>query len=362
MTATSDPFFKLNELYFKGFDAILENLKGDFRVFADAYFNSHRTPPDHDQFFNQFTPTWLNLVTAHRLFEAIKEWNFALGLALDWEERNKPHKIHKGTPYYFLGVSAILNNELENGFMAMHQALTEDKRLSGRKTPETPSLWFLILDSTKQNQFFKMKVDQIAAYLSDKLQEYSAKRGGSLSLDQFRKKFLRRRGLSEEVFAFIYSLFMLRKLADETGQFIKSNVFSSLLHSRLLFGLSLITDKAIEHRNPDAKDPNKKKKLTFVKELKFLSSSKIGLLSFDQKKISTLADDFSSNLAKALSKILHGKFSFKMCDIERDFAIAYGIRNFGAHRIENQPILYEKLPKLSQSVINTLFFTVEKLY
>jgi hypothetical protein len=83
------------------------------------------------------------LLQRRRYFEGIHVWNYALGPALEWEKRNKPNKIHKGTPYYFLGVTGILNNELENGFFAMHQVLKEDKRLSGRRIPAAPAFWSL---------------------------------------------------------------------------------------------------------------------------------------------------------------------------------------------------------------------------
>ena len=50
---------------------------------------------------------------------------------------------------------------------------------------------------------------------------------------------------------------------------------------------------------------------------------------------------------------------FPDSSIDWDFAITYRIRNFGGHRIEDQPVIYEKIEELSQRVLNTLFFLVE---
>ena len=49
-------------------------------------------------------------------------------------------------------------------------------------------------------------------------------------------------------------------------------------------------------------------------------------------------------------------------DIERDFAVTYGVRNHGAHRLESRPIIYNRMRELTQSMLNALFFTIENLY
>lgn len=355
--AIGNPFTKLNQLYSGRLDSLLNQLKNDFRIYADAYFNQNRTPADHDKFFGAFTPIWLALLEKRRYFEAIKIWTFALGLSFDWQKRNKPDKIHKGTPYYFLGVTAILNNELERGFLAMHQALKEDKRLFGRRIPEAPAFWFVTLDYSKQKQFFRMKVEQIAKYLSDRLQEYSTKRGGSMTLPQFRKKFLKRRALVEEVFLFVYSMFKLRNLVIETPKIYKKNVFSVLLHAKLLFDLALITDKVVEYKNP-----NRGNRLSFRDEMIFLSSPSMRLLSFNQNRITTINRNFDNDFSGTSYDILFGRYNLSLSDIENDFALAYGIRNLAAHKVKNEPVLYHRTRELAQSILNTLFFTVEKLY
>ncbi len=258
-------FDTLNQRYLSGGQFSYEQLKQEFEAPTNEYFNLNLTPTDHNWFFGQFSRIWLDLINNRRYFDAIRFLNFGVNLAVNWEKQHRPNKVHKGTPYYFLGVSGILNNELENGFLAMHQAMEEDKRLSGRRLPEAPAFWFVTLDYTRQDQFFREKVEQIANYLSDRLVEYSNKRSGSLTLDQFRTKFLRRRRLMEEVFLFVYSLFKLRKLVLETSKIYKANAFSSMMHSKLLFDLSVITDKVIEYKNP-----RKGQKLKLADELIFL--------------------------------------------------------------------------------------------
>ena len=115
MTALT-PFNILRNLYLNGFENILQQLTPSFRTYANNYFNQNITPASHDNFFQEFTPVWLDLINRRHYFQATKLWNFALNLAFDWQKRNRGNNIHKGTPFYFLGVTAILNNEIENGY------------------------------------------------------------------------------------------------------------------------------------------------------------------------------------------------------------------------------------------------------
>jgi hypothetical protein len=48
--------------------------------------------------------------------------------------------------------------------------------------------------------------------------------------------------------------------------------------------------------------------------------------------------------------------------IEEDLAITYGFRNFGAHKVEDQPVVYQNFDEISMRILNALFFSVEKLY
>jgi uncharacterized membrane protein YheB (UPF0754 family) len=251
------------------------------------------------------------------------------------------------------------------GFLAMHQAMVEDKRLSGRRLPEAPAFWFITLDDTRQDQFFRQKVEQIADYLSERLNTYVDERNGSLTLDELRQKFLRHRRLTEEVFLFVYSMFKLRKLALETSKIYKQNTFSSIMHSNLLFDIAVITDKIIEYKNPRKKDPHIR--LCFADELVFMStSSKISRtrrLSFNMSnKIGIINSDFFEDFHGTLKRLLNQTYHITLSDIERDFAVTYGVRNFGAHKIENQPLLYNWTERIAQSILNSFFYVVENAY
>jgi hypothetical protein len=360
MSAELDSLFaSLNSCYYLGKQMLLISLlRNEIQQAANKYFKVGQTAAEHDNFFGRFTPVWMDLVQKRRYFEAISFMNEALLFAYRWEDGNKPHTIHKGTPYYFLGVTAILNNELENGFLLMHQAFEEDKKQAPPLTiPKSPAYFFITLDYEKQEQFFRQKIQEISQYLATRIDAYTKKRGGSLTLEQFKTRFLECLDLNEEVFLFVFVLFETHKMIFGTDERYKKNVFSSLIHARILSNLCLIIDKIAENKHPDKGT----RKLFISDEIKLLSTEATGAIN--DVAVSTISTSFQGDFPRTLNELLGSMYTaLTLPDIEKDLAIVYGIRNFCAHRIENQPVLYDNFDELCQRLMNALFYALEKLY
>jgi lipopolysaccharide biosynthesis regulator YciM len=63
-------------------------------------------------------------------FSAEQVWQLAVQIATQWETLNQSkYRIHKGAAYYFWAVTCILKEDLEKGFLLMHQALEEDMEI-----------------------------------------------------------------------------------------------------------------------------------------------------------------------------------------------------------------------------------------
>lgn len=354
---TSDPFEELFHITSDSFNVILDHLKDEFTEYANYYFSKYNTSEKHDQFFNRFIPLWNDLYWQRKYSQAMKLWEFALDLAHNWEKNNHQNRIHKGTPYYFLSYTAILNNDLENGFLAMHQALEEDYKLFQNETPKKPAYWFVTLEPDKKHYFAK-KVDEMNDYLSQKLEKYHSSRGGTLLLKDFRKRFLKCKNLTNEVFFFVYLLFNLKKLESQTKRF-KRNSFGSIIYINFLFNLCRTIERVMENKNPAART----RFIGFKDEIVFLSQhSQIISLSFASNELREINRRFINDFNQTMYDILKGRYLAKRTDNERDFAVAYGIRNSGAHDIRNLQVIYNRFPELAQIILNALFFTIEKLY
>jgi len=349
----NDQFLKLHEAYFS-------NTGFDFDVFKEVslkFFDDKKG--DYiiqDKFFNNFTIIWQNFLAMQLFDRAEQLWNDVLNIVYIWENRNQDARIHKGTPYYFLGVTSILHRDLDKGFSLMHQALEEDKITHNTQAPKTPAYSFVILDYEEQSQFFRQKVLEIARFMEARLDFYQLDGRGILNINNFKSKFLAQVSLQESVFYFVYTIFRLTKLIVETDQKLSQSVFSSLLQANMIFDLCLVVDATIKNKNPS--------QWKFRDHLLFLSSK--ASLAFNKDKLNKINDDFINDFSNTLQKLLSSKYSFQDGTlpqlIERDLAITYGFRNFGAHKIEDQPIIYKNFQPICQSILNSLFFSIEKLF
>lgn len=353
-------FLKLHESHLsgRGFD------RTKFRNEALNFFNHTNGNYDvHDGFFNNFTIIWQFFLNHGHFKNAGHIWDLALNIAYEWEYKNQNKRIHKGTPYYFWGVTCILNGDLEKGFLLMHQALEEDKKTHQTKTPKTPAYSFVTLDYENQDQFFRLKVEDIAKFVDEQMNIYRSSRGGTLTLPDFKSKFLEEDALQEVVFYFIFELFRLKKLLAGIDQRLTQNVFSSLLQANTILNFCIIVENIIKEQK---KYPNKKlNALTFKPLLEFLSKhSSLNLNKNDN--LNDLNEAFVNDFSRTVQKLIKSQHKFQdgttPLSIEEDLVITYGFRNFGAHKIEDQPVVYQNFDEISRRILNSIFFSVEKMY
>jgi hypothetical protein len=237
----------------------------------------------------------------------------------------------------------------------MHQALEEDKKTQNTKSPSSPAYFFVTLDHTQQNQAFRPKVHEIADFLENRLRIYRKERSCTLSLPDFGSKFLKQTDLEEEVFYFVFTLFRLENLWIRIDESLEKNVFAALLESNMIFILCLVIDAIIKNKNPN--------EWKFVDHLAFLSRK--SSLTLTKKRLRKINNDFENDFQRTLENLLDSTYKvdgFSLQPIEADLAISYGFRNLGAHKVESQPSVYEKIKDISQRVLNALFYSVEKLY
>ena len=320
-----------------------------------VFFNESKNNFEaHDSFFNNFTILTEHFLKEGKLFEVEKIWRFALDIAYKWEQENSGNRIHKGSPYHFLGVTYLLFKDYMTGFLLIHQALEEDKKTKNRDHPDTPGYYFVTLNYDK-SVYGQELLKNIADYLNLKILEYKKIRNGSLTIDEFKKKFLEQEKNIDIIFSFVYLLFNLNKL--ETGirrEFIK-NDFASLFEVGLILDLCLIIDSVIKAKNS---------KTYFKEHFDFLCSK--GLLSIDSNKAANEVNkQFNIAPEQALISLLEENFFFsdntKPTMTDGDFLITYCLRNYSAHNIESPKIIYERFFEIVQRILNALFFTVEKV-
>ncbi len=324
---------------------------------AGLYFDTHTGDwTAHDSFFEGFTPIWQVLLRPGRWMDAYWVWELAVECATMWERAHPTHRIHKGTPYYFWGMTAVLGGDLDRGFLLMHQALNEDVYLTGSAIPPTPAFTFVSLDDQKQDQAFRFKVQEIAQFLDNAIDTYRKTRNQTLTIEQFRCRLLQSVDLLAVAFNFVFILFRLHMLLKKVEAVVRRNDFAALLETNLLFNLCLVIDAIVRNKNT--------KKWKFIDHAEFLSSA--AGLNISHGQLTEINTAFNSDFPSLVDKLLLGKFLFKdgqvLSESGVDLALAYGFRNFGAHKVEGFPIVYQNFEEIAQRLMDVSFLALECLY
>lgn len=165
----------------------------EFETAALDFFNRTTSKwTAHDSYFNNFTVIWRSLLDAGRYEHSEHIWQSALQPALKWEEANQPQHIHKGTPYYFWSMTALLLGDLDHGYLLAHQSVQEDIRTTSHQRPDLPGYALVSLNYAKVDQAFRQWVVEQAEFLNGLLDNYKTTHTRLLTLDDVRRRFLER--------------------------------------------------------------------------------------------------------------------------------------------------------------------------
>jgi len=354
-TTVTEAFLELYNSFLDG-KIDLERLN----MAAYEFFNRIDGTPDasalQDAFFNNYGAIWRPFLDHHQYLHAEKVWEGALQPVLDWERQNSGHFIHKGTPFYFWGIIAILKGDLDKGFMLIHQAVSEDRRTQQTPLPGTPAFALVTLNYAKDDQAFRDWVQEQAQKLGIILQTYCTNYGRTLTLDDFRQRFLIYLANTniDFVFSFVYVLAKLNQFHDIPAYTLK-NDFASQMEINLLFGLTRVIDAALKVKNPQ--------QWKFSDHIVFLSDR--AQLGITQNQCGMINGRFNNDFDLTIRDLLTNASIFptqQPPNIGNDIALAYGLRNHAAHNISSAPSIQENFDEILQRIFNMLFFTVETLY
>jgi hypothetical protein len=350
----------MDEGFQRLYAALLGNIPYDLKDFnqrAKDFFDCwpSNVGGKHDKFFENFTFIWRRLLNSSNFKSAEEIWSLAVSAAQSWEADHPNASIHKGTPFYFWGMTAILNGELDRGYALMHQAVEEDVRMYGTQFPPSPAFALATLNSQKLDQAFRTWVLRKAALVDASIQKYCSISGTSFDLQSFQQKFLFQPPHRDTAFLFAYVLGRLIKLG-EVPDYAKENDFTSQIQLNLLFDMTLVVDAAIA--------PHDIGHWGFIDYATFLSAQcKLGITKSDLSEANAaFRSDFGGTIEKLLANTFVLSSGNPITPLSRDLILSYGIRNFGAHHIKSITIIRQQFDIIMQAVFNSLFLTAENLY
>lgn len=324
-----------------------------FEAVAARFFaGSNIGPQHHDSFFNNFATVWHRWLQSGQLAQAEELWELALRPAFAWEAGGLGRRVHKGTPYYFWGMTAILRGDLDKGYALMHQAVEEDVLTHSQESPDTPAFAFATLNAIKPDQAFRGWLLEQAQYLSSLLDRYRQTTGRSLDFNGFQQRFLAKGTNRDASFLLAHAIARLMKIGT-IPEYARDSHFASQLQVQVLFDVTLVIDAAIRpHNQPEWK---------FIEHATLLAQrANLGLSESQLGEVNRLFEgDFAGSLNGFLDERITLTDGLVPKDLARDVCVTYGLRNYGAHHVESATTLPRRFAEGVQRVFNVLFLCVE---
>jgi hypothetical protein len=322
---------------------------------ARDYFDQHPADPAaHNDYFNNFISLWQRMMAGQLYVDGERVWEQALQPALAWEQTHPGQRLHKGTPYYFWAMTAIMRRDMDRGYLISHKALQEDVDTSGQQNPATPGYALVSLDDTNLDQAFRAWVVHQAQYVEQLLNNYNNTHARNLTLADLRQKFLTNPPSIDTLFLFTYTLARIMNVTDAPAH-TRSNAFAGQVELNLLFDIALVIDASIHFKNPA--------RWKFIHHAEHLLNAAGAPLT--NQELRAVNDAFQQDFDTTLREALDGALTIPGKALNRlqcDIALAYGIRNYGAHNTGTAPTIYNRFDDVQRALFRTLFTTVEYLY
>ena len=327
-----------------------------FEAATLQYFDQHQNDPAaHNRYFNCFTVIWQDMLAAGRYTAAEDLWERALQPALIWEQAHQGTFIHKGSPYYFWAMTALLHGDTDKGYLLIHQAVDEDIRTSGQPAPDTPGLALVNLNYARVAQLFHKWVMDQAVFLGRLITDYNTTHIRALTLEQVKQRFFGHPPTPETIFILTYTLARLMKLAALPNHTTR-NPFAGQLELNLLFDITLVIDAAIHNKN--------QADWRFIRHAEYLSDAAGQPLTNPQLRDinNQFENDFDATLRAGLDGTLTVQPNARLTRLQCDIAIAYGLRNQGAHNTGSATTIWVRFADVQHALFRVLFATIEHLH
>jgi hypothetical protein len=354
----SSLFERLNANGRPGIDDVLREISICREAFF-AFYDRHPEQADsgpQDEFFSALTPIWVYFSNNGLHREAQQFWEQIIFLTEEWEQQRGAF-IHKGSPFYFWGVSAARSGLVDVAFLLMHSAFREDQRTSAQAIPYTPAFMFVTFDQDPRQYYFEY-IQGLADYLQNFITTYRILAASNFDIQELRQRFLRPVAEVQAAFSFTYSLAKLREIDSFPTPSLRS-AFAAQQELNILFDLLLVVDFAIHNMNPNAQQQR-----SFLHSAVFLSNR--ANLMIEQNDLITVLRQAEIDFDQTLFELLNNSFVFPDGTTKRslanNLALCYILRNHAAHNLTSFPTISARFRDIRQGVLNILFLSVETLY
>ncbi len=345
---------------------LIETYRGplpvDLQRASDTYFDGLPTTDGLlaeqglDRYLENFLPLWQASGKRNRAL-----WSATLRTIVSWEQRSG-RTFPKTTLFYHWAESHLIHGDVDRGFILMSRSNEEEQRVSGTAARRSPAAAFLRLDDQEPTDLRGLSYDMVQ-FVRRRLDLYATQRHGQLTYVELRTKFLDVEGtrFADVRLFFAHAVFKLMKLRlihqlnDIADHHLAPMIFTSAIASFLL-----VVDRAFK----EALYPRGRMTASFLDHLEALK----GLGPHEAYRYRNRIGNsrlFDENFNNVLGVLLDGRYRDERGEslepLERDVVLAYRLRNYSAHSVKSQRVLWERFPEVLQPLFNSFFLAVEKL-
>lgn len=328
----------------------IKNLKESGKNIPAAYLAS--------RMFEGFSRYWMNsILPSGQHVLGISFWHSILDYTKKWELDNEPITIHKGTPFYFLGVNYFLIGHVDNAFVFFYNAIEDDKKLPELGYPKKAPIYQTVtLTDNHNNQMYPYVVKPLREILETYIEKFQRNFDENFTIEKFDQKFLQNENFEDLTYFFVYNFMKIHDLNYSIKKDIRINEFSKLKALDEFFNLVLLIDQILKHVS------NRYGEMMF-NSIKWWSEEK---MHFSQRNLENLIGsdnlNLSGNTPQNVVQVLLDHIQNPSTDIPREIYVmllAYHLRNYAGHNVSRQDVLVSKYDEILEKLFMGIFLAVK---
>lgn len=353
--STKTKFFftkEIEELFEVVFDSVMEVKQRDRDDIMAAYLAT--------QLFNYLAEYWQDKLLTNGLYlTGVSFWQEVVSITREWESKNKPYLIHKGTPFFFLAYNCLLNGDRENGFTYLYNAIEDDKKLNIPGYPKDAAAYLTATMSAKPQNYMYPLVRDLRLLISQYFIKFNSEFSTEFTMTDFENKFLENTNLSDVVYFFVYNLLFAYDLSHNTNYDLLQNDFSRLKILDLFFNFGLIVDEVLKYSS--SKDGFTGSGMRDY--VAWWTKSRMGLpiQQFDDL-IGRNGLNLNATSPDEIIPHLLTNIQIPTGGIKKEvyvMLVAYRLRNHAGHNLDQQMIVTTRYDEILNCMIYSLFLALQ---
>jgi len=318
-----------------------------------------------DRLFESFTPLWRALSSFGFQLAASEMWAQLIRSTLKWESAHAT-RIHKGTPFFFLGMNLIIQGDIDTAFLFIYNAMEEDKVWSQAANQpnsykQAPAYMTATIADNQANALYNTVVRPIREAIANYASSFSSAISTSFTLADFQANFLDKAELEEVILFFVYNMYnhVQRNRFNQVPRFF-DNDFTKLKNLDSIFNLCLVIEEVLQHRFAGTRP-----RYDISDGILDIATRRgwIPAGETDRQFFSKLSGvDIRRDPSTTVPIILSGNITYDNQPLTvglRYLLLAWHLRNYGGHNIRAQDILVQSYDRIFEWLIYALFIAIQ---